>query len=172
MHDDRQRVRLRFIDLFAGLGGFHQALASFGHECVFASEIDFELSDLYEKNFGLRPCGDIRGVKPTDIPAHDVLCAGFPCQNYSKAGDQLGLDCPKWGDLIDYIVKILNHHKPRMLIMENVPNLMRHEGGETWRGIRRKRAIRCGYRLGRWLWRDASCRYRFRQRERHCVAER
>lgn len=144
MRNDRQRERLRFIDLFAGLGGFHQALTSLGHECVFASEIDLGLSDLYEKNFGLRPHGDIRDVKPADIPAHDVLCAGFPCQNYSKAGDQLGLDCPKWGDLIDYIVKILNDHKPRMLIMENVPNLMRHEGGQTWRGIRRK-LVRAGY---------------------------
>ncbi|MBN8967488.1 MAG: DNA (cytosine-5-)-methyltransferase [Rhizobiales bacterium] len=144
MRDDRQKERLRFIDLFAGLGGFHQALTSLGHECVFASEIDPELSDLYEKNFRLRPHGDIRDVEPERIPAHDILCAGFPCQNYSKAGDQLGLDCPKWGDLIGYIVRVLNFHKPRMLIMENVPNLMRHEGGETWKGIRRK-LVRAGY---------------------------
>jgi DNA (cytosine-5)-methyltransferase 1 len=144
MRDNRHGERLRFIDLFAGLGGFHQALTSLGHECVFASEIDPALSDLYEKNFTLRPHGDIRDVKPEKIPAHDILCAGFPCQNYSKAGDQLGLDCPKWGDLITYIVRILNHHRPRMLIMENVPNLMRHEGGKTWKGIRQK-LVRAGY---------------------------
>jgi DNA (cytosine-5)-methyltransferase 1 len=136
--------RLRFIDLFCGLGGFHQALTALGHQCVFASEIDPELSRLYELNFGLRPHGDIRDVLPEDVPPHDVLCAGFPCQNYSKAGDQLGMDCPKWGDLITYIVRILNHHKPRMLIMENVPNLMRHEQGKTWRSIRRKLS-RAGY---------------------------
>jgi DNA (cytosine-5)-methyltransferase 1 len=83
----RQKRALRFIDLFSGLGGFHRALESLGHRCVFASEIDPELAALYEKNFGLRPHGDIRAVEPEDIPAHDVLCAGFPCQNYSKAGD-------------------------------------------------------------------------------------
>lgn len=138
--------RLRFIDLFSGLGGFHQALASLGHQCVFASEIDPELSRLYEQNLGLKPHGDIRDFLPEEIPAHDVLCAGFPCQNYSKAGEQLGMDCPKWGDLVTYIVRILNHHKPRMLIMENVPNLMRHEGGETWRGIRKKLS-RAGYAI-------------------------
>lgn len=132
------RGRLRFVDLFAGLGGFHLALAELGHQCVFACEIDPELAELYEKNFGMRPHGDIRTVRSQDVPPHDVLCAGFPCQNYSKAGDQLGLKCPRWGDLVTYIVAILNHRLPRMLIMENVPNLMRHKGGRTWRGIRRQ----------------------------------
>lgn len=140
----RNFEKIRFIDLFAGLGGFHQALSALGHECVFASEIDPELAKLYKLNFQIEPQGDIRDVHPSEIPQHDILCAGFPCQNYSKAGDQLGLDCPKWGDLVDYIVAILNFHKPRMLIMENVPNLMRHEGGETWRGIR-KRLVKAGY---------------------------
>ena len=120
------------------LGGFHQALTALGHECVFACEIDPELGELYEKNFGIRPHGDIRSVQPHRVPAHDVLCAGFPCQNYSKAGDQLGLKCPRWGDLLTYIVAILNFRRPRMLIMENVPNLMRHKGGETWRHIRKQ----------------------------------
>lgn len=136
-------MRLKFIDLFAGLGGFHQALTSLGHECVFASEIDPELADLYEKNFGLKPHGDIRDAVQ-HVPVHDILCAGFPCQPYSKAGEQLGLDCPKWGDLIDYIVDILNQHQPRMLIIENVPNLMRHEGGATWQSIRSK-LVDAGY---------------------------
>ena len=138
-------MRLKFIDLFAGLGGFHQALKSLGHECVFASEIDPDLADLYEKNFGLRPLGDIRAAVD-HVPAHDILCAGFPCQPYSKAGDQLGLDCPKWGDLIEYIVTILKRHKPRMLIMENVPNLMRHEGGATWEGIK-SQLMSAGYKV-------------------------
>jgi DNA (cytosine-5)-methyltransferase 1 len=137
-------TNLRFVDLFAGLGGFHQALTALGLDCVFACEEDLELAGLYEKNFGLRPAGDIREVRPQDIPAHDVLCAGFPCQNYSKAGDQLGLECPRWGDLIGYILTVLNYRQPRMLIMENVPNLMRHEGGRTWRGIRQQ-LIDAGY---------------------------
>lgn len=129
---------MRFIDLFAGLGGFHLALSSLGHRCVFASELDADLADLYEQNFGLKPHGDIRAVRARDIPKHDVLCAGFPCQNFSKAGDQLGLECPQHGDLIEYIVAILDYHRPEYLIMENVPNLMRHQGGETWREIRRR----------------------------------
>jgi len=82
---------MRFSDLFAGLGGFHQALTKLDHKCVFASEVDANLAALYKKNFGLKPAGDIRAVKPKDVPSHDVLCAGFPCQPFSKAGNQKGL---------------------------------------------------------------------------------
>ena len=129
---------MRFIDLFAGLGGFHLALRRLGHECVFASEVNPELADVYERNFGVRPAGDIRNVDLQDIPSHDVLCAGFPCQPFSKAGDQKGLQCPQWGDLIDYVVRILDYHKPSCFIIENVPNLVRHDDGKTWAEIKRK----------------------------------
>lgn len=125
---------MRFIDLFAGLGGFHQALTGLGHECVFASEINSELADLYERNFGVRPMGDIKSTH-TEVPAHDILAAGFPCQPFSKAGDQLGFDCPQWGDLFDYVVRIIERHEPSYLIIENVPNLLRHDGGKTWRRV-------------------------------------
>jgi len=87
-------AQLKFIDLFAGLGGFHQALSASGAECVFASEINADLASLYEKNYGTKPHGDIRGVDIPSIPDHDVLCAGFPCQPFSKAGEQKGLQCP------------------------------------------------------------------------------
>ena len=87
---------MRFIDLFAGLGGFHLALRRFQHEAVFACEINPVLQELYEGNFGLRPLGDIRLVAPRDVPPHEILCAGFPCQPFSKAGDQQGFDCPRW----------------------------------------------------------------------------
>ena len=126
---------LRFIDLFAGLGGFHMALGSLGHECVFACELDDDLAELYQKNFGLRPYGDIRSLDISSVPAHDILCAGFPCQPFSKAGGQRGLACPQWGDLIDYVIRILRTHKPRYFIIENVPNLVRHRQGKTWRTI-------------------------------------
>jgi DNA (cytosine-5)-methyltransferase 1 len=126
--------QLRFIDLFAGLGGFHQALSSLGHRCVFASELDPMLAALYARNFGVRPAGDIR-ESYAHVPAHDILCAGFPCQPFSKAGEQLGFDCPQWGDLFDYVLKILQRHVPSYVIIENVPNLMRHDGGRTWRRI-------------------------------------
>lgn len=134
---------MRFIDLFAGLGGFHQALAPLGHECVFASEIDPDLAELYEKNFRIRPFGDIRKVH-AQIPDHDILCAGFPCQPFSKAGDQLGFDCPQWGDLFDYVVLVLERCRPRYLFIENVPNLMRHNKGRTWKAVCDRLAA-CGY---------------------------
>ncbi len=126
---------LRFIDLFAGLGGFHLALSDLGHKCVFACESDADLAALYEKNFGLKPHGDIRTLDISKVPRHDVLCAGFPCQPFSKAGEQRGLACPQWGDLIDYVIRIIRTHKPRYFIIENVPNLMRHRSGKTWRTI-------------------------------------
>lgn len=128
---------MRFIDLFAGLGGFHQALERLGHECVFASELNAGLAALYERNFGVKPHGDIREAYAL-VPAHDILCAGFPCQPFSKAGEQLGFDCPQWGDLFDFMIKILERHSPRFLIIENVPNIMRHDGGDTWKRVRQR----------------------------------
>jgi len=127
---------VRFIDLFAGLGGFHVALSGAGHECVFASELDPGLRDLYKQNFGIEPKGDIRKVALEDIPKHDILCAGSPCQPFSKAGSQPGYDCPKWGDLLEYVIAILKHRKPRYFILENVPNLGRHDHGSTFQALR------------------------------------
>jgi DNA (cytosine-5)-methyltransferase 1 len=129
---------MRFIDLFAGLGGFHVALRRLGHECVFASEIEPHLQSLYVKNFGTNACGDIRDVPVTDIPKHEILCAGFPCQPFSKAGSQAGLRCPRNGDLFDYVVRVLRTHRPKFFILENVSNLARHEGGATWNSMRRR----------------------------------
>lgn len=136
---------LRFIDLFAGLGGFHQALERLGHACVFASELDPTLANLYEKNFGIRPHGDIRKAH-ADVPPHDILCAGFPCQPFSKAGDQRGFDCPQWGDLFGYVLTILDTHKPAYLLIENVPNLLRHDGGKTVEKIK-VRLEQLGYKV-------------------------
>lgn len=128
-------ARMRFVDLFAGLGGFHQALEGLGHTCVFASELDPTLAQIYERNFGLTPHGDIRKCY-SEVPDHDILCAGFPCQPFSKAGEQLGFDCPQWGDLFTYLLGILEARKPRYIIIENVPNLLKHRGGETWSTIK------------------------------------
>jgi DNA (cytosine-5)-methyltransferase 1 len=130
--------KLRFIDLFAGLGGFHVALKELGHRCVFACEIDKDLVALYEQNFGMKPHGDIRTLDIHSVPEHDVLCAGIPCQPFSKAGEQRGLECPQWGDLIDYVVRILRVRQPEAFIIENVPNLVRHRKGETWRSIQHR----------------------------------
>ena len=83
---------MKFIDLFAGLGGFHLALSKLGHECVFASEIEIFLRNHYEENFELYPEGDISKINIKNIPKHDILCAGFPCQPFSKAGLANGFD--------------------------------------------------------------------------------
>lgn len=122
---------MRFIDLFAGLGGFHLALSKLGHECVFASEIDGILRDVYYENFGMEPAGDIRLIEPQDIPEHDILCAGFPCQPFSKARDYGGRSYLHLGDLYLQIMKVVRFHHPAFVILENVPNLARHEYGET-----------------------------------------
>ena len=127
---------MRFIDLFAGLGGFHLALQRLGYECVFASEVDEELRDLYERNFGMRPSGNIRDIANSRIPRHDILCAGFPCQPFSKAGEQNGVDCPKWGDLYeDHVLRIVRHRRPAHVLLENVPNIQYHGNGKTWERV-------------------------------------
>lgn len=132
-----ENAQLRFVDLFAGLGGFHVALSRLGHECVFASEIDSELQSLYELNFGMQPAEDVR-LCWRDVPTHDILCAGFPCQPFSKAGSQMGFGCPDSGDLFDYTLKIIDRRMPRYLVLENVSNILRHAGGKTWERITRE----------------------------------
>ena len=128
---------MNFIDLFSGLGGFHIALADLGHECVFACEIDRELQDTYELNFGLRPAGDIRTVNVKSIPKHDILCAGFPCQPFSKAGFREGLKDKDRGPLFYEILRILKFHKPEYVILENVPHIRRQDDGKTWEMIQK-----------------------------------
>src|SRR4051794_16242320 len=124
---------MRFVDLFAGLGGFHLALGGLGHECVFASELDEELRTLYARNFDGTAAlvGDIEHTW-TSVPAHDILCAGFPCQPFSKSGFQLGWQDKTRGTLFDFVLKILRYRKPRFLLLENVGNFERHDGGCTW----------------------------------------
>lgn len=125
---------LKFIDLFAGIGGFHIALQQLGHECVFASELSKELRELYQENHGMECSGDITKTDVDTIPSHDILCAGFPCQSFSKAGNQNGMQEAR-GKLFDEILKILTFHKPRYFILENVRNIITHDDGFTWRYI-------------------------------------
>ncbi|CAI1879700.1 Modification methylase HhaI [Serratia fonticola] len=121
-----------FIDLFSGLGGFHLALKRLGGTCSLAVEWKASLQDLYEVNFGTRPLGDITKIPLEMIPDHDLLTAGFPCQPFSKAGEQLGFECTKQGGLFFNVVEILRCKRPRYFILENVPNLLKHDGGNTW----------------------------------------
>ena len=135
----------RFVDLFAGLGGFHLALDRLGGTCVFAAEWKDHLRDLYKENFGLRPEGDITLIHPRDVPDHDVLTAGFPCQPFSKAGDQLGFECTEQGNLFFNVAAILKRKKPTYFILENVPNLLKHDEGRTWAEIQRILTKDLGY---------------------------
>lgn len=131
---------LKFIDLFAGLGGFHLALSDLGHQCVFASELQDDLREYYERNFTeVDPeyiVGDIHAFPVDRIPDHDILCAGFPCQPFSQAGKRKGLNDPKNGNHFAKIMSILDHHKPTFLLLENVHALEGHDSGRTWQIIK------------------------------------
>ena len=132
---------MRFIDLFSGLGCFHQALTDLGHKCVYACEINSTLNQLYEKNWGVSPDFDIRKIEVDQIPPHDILCAGFPCQPFSHAAPPhrlKGLKCPENGDLFEQIVNILSEKKPDYFILENAPHLKNHDRGKTWETIETK----------------------------------
>lgn len=131
---------MKFIDLFAGIGGFHKALHELGHECVFASELDPILRETYKLNWGkdINIHGDIRKIVKDNIgliPDHDILCAGFPCQPFSKAGKQLGRDDER-GTLFDEIVKILEARTPKFFILENVRFIAKHNNEETWKAMK------------------------------------
>ena len=121
---------LKYIDLFAGIGGFRLALDSFGAKCVFTSEWNKYAQQVYEDNFGIKPLGDITKIKEFDIPKHDLLCGGFPCQAFSVSGKQKGFDDTR-GTLFFDIARILKHHKPKFAILENVKNIITHNNGET-----------------------------------------
>ena len=133
----RNKQQYTFIDLFAGLGGFHLALQQLGCKCVFASEIKDDLRKLYALNFPDTPIyGDITKINPEDIPAHDIICGGFPCQPFSQAGKRQGFNDEKErGNLFDYICDIAAFHKPKYIFLENVANLKGHDHGNTWKVI-------------------------------------
>ena len=128
--------KFKFIDLFSGIGGFHQAMENLGGECVFASEIDQYAIETYKENYGMDSGVNIREVQVEDIPRHEVLCAGFPCQAFSKAGFQMGFEDKTKGTLFFEIVRILKHHQTPYIILENVRNLVSHDNGKTWSVIR------------------------------------
>ncbi len=131
---DKALKGYKFIDLFAGIGGFHYALESFGANCVFASEIDEKASKVYELNHGIKPKGDITQIKEQEIPEHDVLCGGFPCQAFSISGKQKGFEDTR-GTLFFDIARIVDFHRPKILFLENVKNFVRHDSGNTLKTV-------------------------------------
>lgn len=138
--------KFTFIDLFAGIGGFHQAMTELGGKCVFASEIDEYAIETYKENYGIDSGVNIRDVDEKDIPKHDVLCAGFPCQAFSKAGPQTGFADETKGTLFFDIERILKHHHTKYIVLENVRNLVSHDHGKTWHTIE-THLKEVGYRL-------------------------
>ena len=119
-----------FIDLFAGLGGFRLALESLGAECVYSSEWDEPVRKVYSDNFDEIPDGDITQVDEKNIPDHDILCAGFPCQAFSISGKQNGFEDSR-GTLFFDVARIVKEKQPKVVFMENVKNFASHDGGKT-----------------------------------------
>lgn len=142
-----------FIDLFAGIGGFRQAFQSAGGKCIFSSEWNPHAQKTYAANYGEVPYGDIRLIPKEQIPAHDVLCAGFPCQPFSLAGvsknnslgRKHGFEDETRGTLFFEIKEILRLKRPKAFMLENVKNLLSHDKGRTFEVIRRSLVDELGY---------------------------
>lgn len=128
------KERIKFIDLFCGIGGIRLGLDSQGFECVFSSDINTECQRTYKTNFGEEPFGDITKIDEKSIPDHDILCAGFPCQPFSISGKQKGFDDTR-GTLFFDICRIINEKKPSVVFLENVKHMVHHNGGRTLQTI-------------------------------------
>jgi len=145
----------RFIDLFCGIGGFRIAFEKAGGKCVFSSDWDKFSQVTYAANFGEKPHGDIHTVAVADIPSHDILCGGFPCQPFSLAGvskknslgRKHGFDDEKQGNLFFSIADILDYHKPAAFVLENVKNLKGHDQGRTFKVIYETLTQALGYQV-------------------------
>jgi len=139
----KNKTILRFVDLFCGIGGFRIAFERAGCICVFSCDWDKKAQDTYEANFGDRPHGDIYSIADNDIPTHNILCAGFPCQPFSIAGvskkaslgRKHGFDDKEQGNLFFKLAELIDHHRPDAFVLENVKNLKSHDKGNTFRII-------------------------------------
>lgn len=145
--EDVKKAKFTFIDLFAGIGGFHIAMHNLGGECTFASEWDLNARKTYIENFReISPAlfdeedetknfaGDITKVDPKDIPDHDILCGGFPCQPFSQAGFKRGFEDTR-GTLFFNIAEIIKSKRPKAVFLENVRGLLNHDNGNTFEVI-------------------------------------
>ena len=130
-----QQHQFTFIDLFAGIGGIRIAFENAGNRCVFSSEWDQFAQETYLANFNEMPCGDITQIPASQIPNHDILTGGFPCQPFSTIGKREGFEHSTQGTLFFDIVRILKEKKPKAFLLENVPGLRTHDSGNTYRTI-------------------------------------
>jgi DNA (cytosine-5)-methyltransferase 1 len=125
-----RRKKLKFADLFCGIGGFHAAADALGMECVFACDIDEEVRTIYKANYGIAPKSDICEITETEIPDHDILCAGFPCQPFSIIGAGAGFADAR-GTLFFELARIIKAKQPQAFVLENVKQLVGHDKGKT-----------------------------------------
>ena len=139
METYRKVKTIRFIDLFAGIGGIRIPFDELGYQCVFSSEWDKAACDTYTANFGERPAGDITKIPAKDIPIHDLLLAGFPCQAFSIMGKMKGFADTR-GTMFFEIERILSYHRPSVVLLENVKQLTTHDKGRTFKVILSKLA--------------------------------
>jgi DNA (cytosine-5)-methyltransferase 1 len=129
-----KKAEFTFIDLFAGIGGFHFALEQLNGKCVFSSEINEECAKTYAVNFGEYPKGDITEIDPNSIPNHDILCGGFPCQPFSISGKKKGFEDTR-GTLFFNILEIIKVKQPKVVFLENVKHLKDHDDKKTLKTI-------------------------------------
>lgn len=127
---------MRYIDLFCGMGSFHQSFNQLGWTCVMACDINPSARKTYTANHGLEPLGDICDIDPDSIPEYDLVCAGFPCQPFSQAGQHRGFDDTR-GTMFFQVMKFVER-KPKAVILENVPALLTHDGGATFQRMIRE----------------------------------
>lgn len=126
---------IKFIDLFCGMGSFHYSFKNLNWECVMSCDIDEAVKQTYKENYGIIPYGDITKIEPNCIPTYDILCAGFPCQPFSQCGQHKGFDDER-GTLFFHIMKFVEYHKPKIIILENVLGLLNHDSGKTFNKIK------------------------------------
>ncbi|WP_413862189.1 DNA cytosine methyltransferase [Methanobrevibacter sp. UBA417] len=132
---EMDNVPFKFIDLFSGIGGFRLAFESVGGVCVFSSDIDKWANETYFLNFNVHPKGDITKIPAENIPDHDILCAGFPCQPFSIGGYRKGF-CDTRGTLFFEVERILKSKMPKAFLLENVKGLVNHDKGRTFKVIK------------------------------------
>lgn len=137
---------IKFIDLFSGIGGFRLAFESVNATCVFSAEIDKHACDTYQKNFGENPFCDVHALNPSSLPSFDILCAGFPCQPFSLAGQRKGFNDTR-GTLFFDIERILKEKQPTAFILENVKGLVNHDKGKTLKVILETLEIKLNYKV-------------------------
>lgn len=127
--------KIKYIDLFCGMGSFHYSFNKMGWECVMSCDIDKAAKETYKSNYGLSPLDDVIEIDPRTIPNYDILCAGFPCQPFSQCGHHKGFDDER-GTLFFNIMKFIEYHNPKIIILENVQGLLKHDSCKTFEKIK------------------------------------